>query len=127
MAKPNTYIQLRQAQQKIVELSASVEMMKGFTLQQSLDIALITLHREFRFGPERCQRFGKLFMETFTELAQMCVDDSADDTDIEYTKAVVDRELAAACGEILPFDVRYAEDNLYSRRRDLTEVNHEAH
>ncbi len=122
MSKPNTYVLLRQAQQEIRDLSAKVEMMKGFTLQQSLDMALITLHREFGFGPDRCQRFGKLFMNTFVEYAQLCVSDGADDDEIIYTKAVVDRELEAACGDIIPFDERYAPENLYFRRRDLEEV-----
>lgn len=123
MAKPNTYIQLRQAQQTIRELLAKVELMKGFTLQQSLDMALITLHREFGFGPDRCQKFSKLFMKTFVEYAQLCVSDGADDEEIVYTKAVVDRELEEACGEIIPFDQRYAPENLYFRRRDLEEVH----
>lgn len=123
MARPNTYIQLRQAQQTIKDLSAKVELMKGFTLQQSLDMALITLHREFGFGPDRCQRFGKQFMQTFVEYAQLCVNDSADDEDIVYTQAVVDRELEEACGEIIPFEQRYAPENLYFRQRDLEEAH----
>lgn len=122
MGKPSTYVLLRQAQQEIRDLSAKVELMKGFTLQQSLDMALITLHREFGFGPDRCQKFGKLFMQTFVEYAQLCVNDSADDEDIVYTQAVVDRELEEACGEIIPFEQRYAPENLYFRRRDLEEV-----
>ena len=54
MAKPNTYVLLKNAQQQIRLLHAEVERMKGFTLQQSLDMALITLNTEFGFGPERC-------------------------------------------------------------------------
>ena len=43
MAKPNTYVQLKAAQKQIAELSYRQEMMKGFTLQQSLDMAQIAL------------------------------------------------------------------------------------
>ena len=52
----------------------------------------------------------------------MCVDDGRDDADIVYTKEKMDRMLRAACGDdILPFDERYAPDNLYLRTRDLKE------
>ena len=45
----------------------------------------------------------------------MCVEDGADDAQISYTKEKVDRALKAACGEILPFEERYDEKNLYFR------------
>lgn len=51
MGKPNTYVQLLNAQKEIRQLKINVEIMKGFTLQQSLDIALLTLHNDFGFWP----------------------------------------------------------------------------
>lgn len=122
MGKPNTYVQLLNAQKEIRQLKIDIEFMKGFTLQQSLDIALLTLHNEFGFGPDRNAKFEEAFRKTFVEFAQMCVDDGRDDADIVYTKEKMDRMLRAACGDdILPFDERYAPDNLYLRTRDLKE------
>lgn len=37
MAKPNTYVQLLQAQQTIAQLRRDMDIIKGFTVQQSLD------------------------------------------------------------------------------------------
>lgn len=122
MGKPNTYVQLLNAQKQIVALRYEVERMKGFTLQQSLDMALITLHNAFGFGPERCGKFEEEFRKTFLAYARMCVEDGADDEEIVYTKEKVDRALRAACGpDVLPFDERYAEENLYFRAKDLKE------
>ena len=119
MAKPNTYVQLLNAQREIAQLRANVDLMKGFTLQQALDMAEIALNLEFSFGPKYIERFEQKFFEVFLEYAQMCVDDGEDDPSIEYTKEKVDRALRVARGEILPFELRYAEENLYFRNRDL--------
>ena len=122
MSKPNTYVQLLNAQKQIVELCQEVERMKGFTLQQSLDMAIITLHKEFGFGPDRCAKFEQAFRSTFLDYAQRCVDDSRDDQEIVYTQECLDRDLRAACGEdIMPFEERYSPENLYLRTRDLEE------
>ena len=119
MAKPNTYVQLKAAQKQIAELSYRLEMMKGFTLQQSLDMAQIALHEKLGFGPERNAKFAAAFWETFLEYAALCVGDGADDPEIVYTKDVVNRMLREACGDdILPFDERYSLEHLYRRDRD---------
>ena len=118
MAKPNTYVLLLNAKKEIARLRADVERMKGFILQQSLDMAQIALNREFGFGPKYNERFRNAFHATFVEYARMCVDDDRDDHEIVYTKEKVDRALRAAAGpDILPFDKRYADENLYYRDR----------
>lgn len=113
MAKPNTYILLRQAQQEIAQLRQDIWVAKGFTMQQCLDIAQIALHEEFGFGPTYQKRFAKAFKNAFVDRAELCKLDGKDDQEIVYTKEVIDRELRAACGEIRPFDERYALKNLY--------------
>ena len=93
-------------------------VIKGFTVQQCLDVALIALHNEFHFGPKMTARFESAFLDTFMAYAQMCVDDAADDPEIVYTKEKMDRALRAACGEnIRPFEERYAIENLYFREK----------
>ena len=116
MGKPNTYLQLRAAQLQIQQLQRDIWMSKGFTIQQCLDIAQIALHEEFGFGPTYQSRFADAYRRVFVEYADLCVEDCKDDADIVYTKGVLDRALRAACGDdILPFEERYAQDNLYFR------------
>ena len=120
--KKNTYLQLQQARKEIQELRQQLEIMKGFTLQQALDIARIALNLEFSFGPKNNARFKERFISTFLAYARMCVDDSKDDPSIEYTWAKLDRLLEVACGkDEPPHEVRYALENLYFRDQ-LTKV-----
>ena len=122
MAKPNTYVQLLQAQQTIAQLRRDMDIIKGFTVQQSLDMAIIALHNEFHFGPKMVRRFEDAFLETFKAYARMCVSDGADDPEIVYTKAKVDQALQAACGDnIRPYDERYAFENMYFRDKLMKE------
>ena len=65
MSKPSTYVLLQNAKRELLRLQAEVERMKGFTLQQSLDMALITLNTEFGFGPERCAAFETAFRDVY--------------------------------------------------------------
>lgn len=118
MPKPNTYVQLLNAQKEIAQLRQNIEILKGFTVQQCLDIAIIALHEEFQFGPKYSKRFEDAFLNAFLEYAEMCVSDGADDPEIVYTKEKLDRGLRAACGDnIRSFDERYDLDNLYFRNK----------
>ena len=116
----SAYVQLLKAQKELAILKADIDLMKGFTIQQCQDMAQIALNSEFGFGPDRNARFAKAFRETFLDYAQLCVDDSKDDDEIVYTQEKEDRALRVACGDgILPFQQRYASENLYFRERDL--------
>lgn len=116
MGKPSAQVLLMQAQKKIRQLEYDNYCIKGFTMQQCMDIAHIALHREFGFGPVYQQRFEQAFRQAFVDYASLCVEDGADDDEIVYTKAVLDRSLIAACGEeVLPFDERYATERMYFR------------
>ena len=116
MGKPSAQVLLMQSQQKIKQLEFDNYVLKGFTMQQCLDIAHIALHKEFGFGPVYQQRFEKAFRQVFVDYAELCVTDGKDDQEIVYTKECVDRSLRAACGDdILPFDERYAMERLYLR------------
>lgn len=121
MAKPSTYALLLEARREIQRLKQEMEIMKGFTLQQSQDMAEIALNLEFQFGPVYNERFEKRFKAVFIEYAEICVADGKDDPEIDYTKEKVDKALRIARGDILPFDERYALENLYFRDRDLKE------
>ena len=69
MPKPNTYVQLLQAQKAIKQLQYDNHVIKGFTVQQCLDVALIALHNEFHFGPKMTARFESAFLDTFMAYA----------------------------------------------------------
>lgn len=123
MAKPNTYVLLKQAEKEIIELQKEILVLrenltlaKGFTIQQCLDMSKIALNQEFGFGPVYNARFDKRFRKVFVEYASLCVEDGTDDEEIWYTKDVLDRDLRAAAGDdIPPFDDRYATERLYLR------------
>jgi len=115
MGKPNTYVQLLNARREIEALKYEVELMKGVTLQQALDFAQIALNRVFQFGPKSNKRFEADFKDVFHEFMMLCVSDSMDDEEVAYYRGKVDRALAAACGEIKPFDTRFDPANLYFR------------
>lgn len=118
MPKPNTYVQLMNAKKEIAILLQRLEYMKGFSIRQALDMALIALNEEFNFGPERNQRFEAAFWDAFMDYARMCVADGEDDPDIVYTKEKLDKRLRLAAGEDYPaFDERYAEMNIYRRNQ----------
>ena len=121
MAAPSTYKQLLEAKQTIRQLLAEIQqlqlemnLMKGFTLQQALDMAQIALNREFSFGPKYNARFKTALVSTFREYAKLCVNDAEDDPELDFTKEKVDRALRVACGDdIEDFDTRYDEKNLF--------------
>lgn len=105
-----------QARKEIQKLECDLAYSKGFTIQQSMDVAMIALNLEFSFGPKYNDRFERRFREVFVEVAGLCVEDGADDPHLVYTKEALDRALRVARGEdILPFDERYAVERMYFR------------
>lgn len=128
MAAPSTYKQLLEAkkviqelQQLLIEERQKVDFAKAVTVRQCMDVSMITLNEEFQFGPVYNERYELAFMKRFIEYAQMCVDDAADDEDLWFTKDKLDGALQRARGTILPFEERYAYENLYFRDKDLKE------
>lgn len=109
---------IRELMQEIQDLRAGLDIMKGFTLQQSLDVACVSLNEEFSFGPVYNARFEKRFRKKFDDYALLSIDDAKDDEEMVYTKTKLDDALRIACGDdILPFDDRYAIENLWFRTK----------
>lgn len=109
-------VQLMHAQRRIKQLEQDIWYAKGFTIQQCIDMAQITLNREFGFGPVYNKRFEQRFREVFVEYASLCVEDGDADEELDYTKYKVDQELRVACGDdIIPFDERFALKRMYFR------------
>lgn len=124
MGKPNAQVQLIHALARIKQLEMDLDYIKGFTVQQSMDVAMIALNQEFGFGPKYNERFERRFRDVFVETASLCVKDGSEDPELVYTKETMDRALRVARGEdILPFDERYASEHMYFRdsRQDWVE------
>ena len=60
----------------------------------------------------RAKAFGEAFVKYANEIAELVVEDSKSDKDIEYAKAVLDRRMREIVGEenFSPFDERYGGD-----------------
>lgn len=124
MGKPNAQVQLIHALARIKQLEMDLDYIKGFTVQQCMDVAMIALNQEFGFGPKYNERFERRFRDVFVETASLCVKDGSEDPELVYTKETMDRALRVARGEdILPFDERYASERMYFRdsRQDWVE------
>lgn len=82
-----------------------------FNERQALDCMILTLNRDFGFGPERVGRFLDAYIATRRELAELTMEDHRQDKDFWYAKDKVDKALRSACGEDYPdWDERYKMD-----------------
>lgn len=111
---PSAQVLYMKAQQEIKQLKFDLYCSKGFTIQQCIDMAMLSLNEEFGFGPAYNKRFEKRFRKVFVEYAELCIEDGKADKDLVYTKEKLDGPLRRIYGEDLkPFDERYEIDNLY--------------
>lgn len=77
-----------------------------FTRQNMCDAAMIALHEEFGFGPERLQRFKLALQRKYGDLADVW---NGDTPDVEYARAAVDKKLQQCCGPYFePWEKRYS-------------------
>lgn len=82
--------------------------LRRFTLQQSHDLAIIALHKEFGFGPERIKRFSDKCLEVWNEYADIANADADSDKSMDYTHEKLDRALKEACGDyFVEWEERY--------------------
>lgn len=103
MAKQSAFMQKLAREQR-----AAVRDARWFTMQQSLDMAMIALNEGFGFGEERLARFVEVYRRVWTEYAEATLKDAQDDSDIEYTRAKIDEKLKDICGDFFqPWDERY--------------------
>lgn len=103
MAKQSGYLQKLAMQQAIRD-----EKTRRFTLQQCKDMMLITMHEDFSWGEERLKKLSDCYDQTFTDYAEMCIEDAKTDKQIWFTQGKVDERLKKACGKyFVPWDERY--------------------
>lgn len=121
MHKPNTYTLLLQAQKALKDAQAHIRYARAFSMQQTKDLTALALNRAFGFGPKRQAAFRAAFSEVAREYADMCLEDAKDDRQIAYTREKLDRALMQVCGEVLPYEERYAPENILYERKDTSE------
>ena len=72
-----------------------------------LDMVTLALGR-MGFGEKRLREFDQKLTEASKDFAELILSDVKDDPTIEYTKAVLDRELKQYVGSMfVPYDERY--------------------
>lgn len=90
------------------EKEKSLAMRTRFTLQMSLDAALIAAAEVFSLGEKRAKVFMDKFAEVYNDMARMALEDAETDKEIAYTKAKVDARLREICGKYFcPWEERY--------------------
>lgn len=108
MPKPSAF--LREIERKA---KRNMDLQRRFTLQQSEDMAIITLSQDFGFGEKRALEFREKFRETCKAYAQLCLDNAEGDQNMDYTKGCIDRELSRILGDSFqPWEERFPK-NIY--------------
>ena len=103
MAKRSGF--MRQIQNAAAVREAAV---RKHTQRYMLDMVTLALGR-MGWGPKRLAEFDSKLTEASKDFAELILSDVKDDPTIEYTKAVLDRELQRYVGEMfVPYDERYA-------------------
>ena len=103
MKKPNNFLN-KIAREREIALQTRTK----FTLQMSLDAALIAAADTFGIGEKRAKQFMDQYAAVYNELATMILDDAKSDREIQYTKAKVDDRLKKICGKYFcPWEERY--------------------
>lgn len=73
--------------------------------QLMADLLTLTLAQDFKFTPDKLKKAWDSFAALHDEFCGIWNEDSRD---VEYTKAVLDRELKKVCGEyFVPWEERY--------------------
>lgn len=90
------------------ERKAELEIRTRFTVQMSVDAALIAAADVFGCGEKRAKQFMDRFASVYNDMARMAIEDARDDKEISYTKAKVDERLKEICGKhFCPWEERY--------------------
>jgi len=85
------------------------QIAKELYFTQSHDIAILTLHEDFGFGPNRIAKYHDAYEAKWNEFEEIAKNDTPDK---EYTKDVLDRRIKAAVPEdrYCPYKERYMYD-----------------
>ena len=82
--------------------------MRDFCLQFCGDIMLIAANAEFGFGPERLKKLHDTYEAAYDEYADLIINDTKYDKDMEYAKGKIDMKLQQIMGEYFePWEERY--------------------
>ena len=106
MAKPSAFLRQMQANQE-----RNMRLQRLFTIQQCEDMAITTLGQDFGFGPKRAAEFRTKMREPIAAYAELCIDNAQEDSQMDYTKGCIDRELRRILGDAAqPWEERYPKE-----------------
>lgn len=91
------------------EVNAQLVLYGRNRMQLAEDAAFMAANEVLGLGAGRAKAFGNAFVKYANEIAELVVEDSKADRDIEYAKAVLDRRMREIVGEenFVQFDERY--------------------
>lgn len=126
---PQALNELRKKDERIAVLEWEVNNEWTFNIQQSMDCAVIALHQQFGFGPDRCQKFLEAFRENLVLWMQMSLKEVREteqgkgNEDFWFTQGKMDEAVRAALGDAVPsWEERYSEDRLLAMLADLRRI-----
>lgn len=126
LSYPQALQKLGEQARRIEELEDEVNCEWAFNLQQFLDCAMIALHQQFGFGPERCRKFQEAVKTECVLWMTMCVrevretEQGKGNEDFWFTQGKMDQALKEAAGEdILPWAERYDPTRLFKTFREM--------
>ena len=91
------------------EVNAQLALYGRNRMQLAEDAAFMAANEVLGLGAGRAKAFGDAFVKYANDIAELVVEDSKADKDIEYAKAVLDRRIREIVGEenFVQFDERY--------------------
>jgi hypothetical protein len=79
-----------------------------FAIQRVADCAVIALHDQFGFGPERNKKFMEALSGVLGEMADIVIADEKCDKELVYSQTKFDNAVKEALGEhFVPWNERY--------------------
>lgn len=91
------------------EVRRRLEQYTAVRMRMAADAALMAANDVFQCGPGRANEFVGKFIDYCNWIAEIFVEDSKDDPELVYSKAVLDRRIKAIMGEehFRPYETRY--------------------
>lgn len=123
---PQALAEIKRLNDRVGILEDEVNCEWAFNLQQFLDCAMIALHQEFGFGPDRNRKFEEAVKKECVLWMTKCVrevretEQGKGNEDFWYTQGKMDEALKKAMGEdILPWEERYDPVRLFHLFKDM--------
>ena len=104
MGRQSTFVKAVQR-----EVNTQLQLYARTRMQMAEDAAFMAANEVLNLGAGRAKAFGEAFVKYVNELAELFVSDGADDAELVYAKATLDKRIREIVGDdnFVPFDERY--------------------